>query len=229
LGYCWDENLLNAKNYGIPQNRERVFVVGFKKEREITFPEPIPLESTMQDFLLDNHDSKYNLDKYVLGEKGVNFVTSPKNIKKQYTQINGKRQLCQKRNQQFNWHGDFVFTPQKVDDKYYLSDKVKDYVLSSGTKDFYSKPQTDLEVARPLLSTMHKMHRSGVDNYVTSKGTIRKLHPTECLRLMGFSDSFEQVVSDTRMYMQCGNSIVVDVLMHLLNSINIKEYLSESK
>ena len=219
LGYYWDKDLLNAKNYGIPQNRERIFVVGFKKEREIVFPDPIQLESTMQDFLLDNHESKY-----VLGEKGVNFVTSPKNIKKRYTQINGDIQLCQKKNQQFNWHGDFVFIPEEVDEKYYLSDKVKDYVLSSGTKDFYSKPETDLEVARPLLSTMHKMHRSGVDNYVTSNGSIRKLTPRECLRLMGFSDSFEQVVSDTRMYMQCGNSIVVDVLMHLLDSINIKKY-----
>jgi DNA (cytosine-5)-methyltransferase 1 len=224
LGYYWDEDLLNAKNYGIPQNRERVFVVGFKKERKIVFPDPISLESTMQDFLLDNHESKY-----VLGEKGVNFVTSEKNIKKRYTQINGDIQLCQKKNQQFNWHGDFVFIPEEVDEKYYLSDKVKDYVLSSGTKDFYSKPETDLEVARPLLSTMHKMHRSGVDNYVTSNGSIRKLTPRECLRLMGFSDSFKQVVSDTRMYMQCGNSIVVDVLIHLLNSINISDYYNEDK
>jgi DNA (cytosine-5)-methyltransferase 1 len=231
LGYCWDKSLLNAKDYGIPQNRERVFVVGFKKARKIKFPEPIPLDSTMQDFLIDNHDSKYNLAKYVLGDKGRNFVTSEKNIKKRYTQINGKRQLCQKKNQQFNWHGDFVFTPQEIDDKYYLSDKVRDYVLSPGTKDFYSKPQTDLEVARPLLSTMHKMHRSGVDNYVTSKskGTIRKLHPKECLKLMGFDDSFVQVVSDTRMYMQCGNSIVVNVLMHLLDSINIADFYNEDK
>ena len=220
LEYCWYENLLNAKDYGIPQNRERVFVVGFKKKRKFSFPNPIPLTSTMQDFLQDNFESKY-----VLGDKGINFVTSEKNIKKRYTQINGDIQLCQKRNQQFNWHGDFVFIPEEVEEKYYLSDKVRDYILSPGTKKFYSKPQTDLEVARPLLSTMHKMHRSGVDNYVTSNGSIRKLTPRECLRLMGFSDSFKQVVSDTRMYMQCGNSIVVDVFLHLLDSIKINQYV----
>jgi len=58
------------------------------------------------------------------------------------------------------------------------------------------------------------MHRAGVDNYVThNKGRIRKLTPKECLRLMGFGDGFKQVVSDTQMYRQAGNSIVVDVLI----------------
>ena len=50
---------------------------------------------------------------------------------------------------------------------------------------------------------------------------IRKLTPRECLRLMGFSDNFKIVVSDTQMYKQAGNSMVVDVIMHLINSINI--------
>lgn len=81
------------------------------------------------------------------------------------------------------------------------------------------KPETDLEVARPLLTTMHKMHRAGVDNYVTTDGRLRKLTPRECLRLMGFSDSFKIVVSDTSMYQQAGNSIVVDVLIHIMEQI----------
>ena len=91
--------------------------------------------------------------------------------------------------------------------------------MASGTKGFYSKPATDLEVARPLLTTMHKMHRAGIDNYVTTDGRLRKLTPRECLRLMGFSDNFKIVVSDTAMYQQAGNSIVVDVLIHLLEAI----------
>lgn len=108
-------------------------------------------------------------------------------------------------------------------EKYYLSEKVRKYVLSTGTKNFYSKPKTDLEVARPLLTTMHKMHRAGVDNYVTTDGRLRKLTPRECLRLMGFSDSFKIVVSDTSMYQQAGNSIVVDVLIHIMEQI-LKSY-----
>ena len=91
--------------------------------------------------------------------------------------------------------------------------------MATGTKNFYSKPKTDLEVARPLLTTMHKMHRAGVDNYVTTDGRLRKLTPRECLRLMGFSDNFDIVVSDTAMYQQAGNSIVVDVLIHIMEQI----------
>ena len=71
---------------------------------------------------------------------------------------------------------------------------------------------------------MHKMHRAGVDNYVTHKGKIRKLTPRECLRLMGFRDSFKIDVSDTQAYRQAGNSIVVDVLIALLKSIDISKY-----
>ncbi len=219
-------SVLNARDYGIPQNRERMFVVGFRGdielEQEFEFPVPIPLENKMQDFLLDNVSGAYYLPR-----KGVEFVTSEKNLTKRYTQIDGEVALCQKKNQQFNWHGDFIFVEENKDmektmedlEKYFLSEKVEKYVMSTGTKNFYSRPQTDLEVARPLLTTMHKMHRAGVDNYVHTNGRLRKLTPRECLRLMGFCDSFKIVVSDTSMYQQAGNSIVVDVLIAIMNQI----------
>ncbi len=236
LGYKYFFQVLNAKNYGIPQHRERVFVVGFKdKSVQFSFPSPILLEYRMQDFLEDFIESKYYLK-----EKGVKFVTSSKNKNKRYTQINGEIALCQKANQQFNWHGDFVFEQNSesnftdfifdvndVEEKYYLSDKVSAYVLSSGTKTFKTSTKTDLEVARPLLQSMHKMHRAGVDNYVTHTGRIRKLTPKECLRLMGFRDDFKQVVSDTQMYRQAGNSIVVDVLIALLKQIDITQFITK--
>ena len=226
LNYDFKYTTLNARDFGIPQNRERIFVVGFRKdlvlEKEFEFPKPIELTKTMKDFLIDNVSGKYYLNK-----KGVNFVTSDKNINKRYTQIDGDIQLCQKKNQQFNWHGDFVFVEENKEkektmqdlEKYFLSDKVEKYVLSSGTKGFYSKPEIDLDIARPLVKTMHKMHRAGVDNYVTTQGRIRKLTPRECLRLMGFCDSFKIVVSDTQIYQQAGNSIVVDVLIYIMKSI----------
>ncbi len=234
LGYDFSWSVLNAKDYGIPQNRERLFVVGFRsdlsKRCEFSFPDPIPLEKVMKDFLVDNAPGGYFLPK-----KGVEFVTMEKNLAKRFTQIDGDVQLCQKKNQQFNWHGDFVFqseddaTAHNIPDleKYFLSEKVKKYVLSTGTKNFYSKPEIDLDIARPLLTTMHKMHRAGVDNYVTTQGRLRKLTPRECLRLMGFCDSFKIVVADTSMYQQAGNSIVVDVLIaimtKILNTIDFEE------
>ena len=215
LGYDIKAKVLNAKDYGIPQNRERLFVVGFNKKRKFEFPKPIKLEITMQDLLEDNV-----AEKYFLTEKGIKFVTDKKNLTKRFTQIDGDIALCQKRNQQFNWHGDFVTdnTKQKLE-KYFLSENVKNYVLSTGTKNFYTKPEIDLPIARPLLSTMAKMHRAGVDNYISNGDRIRKLTPRECLRLMGFSDNFKIVVSDTQAYKQAGNSIVVDVLINILNSI----------
>lgn len=237
LGYDVHYRVLNSKDYGIPQNRERVFALGFKKKTDFKFPKPIALEYNMYDFLEDYIDTKY-----FLKEKGVKFVTSHKNREKSYTQVNGDIALCEKRNQQFNWHGDFVYHPvsmneeyelgfdefifdvKDVEEKYYLSDKVKKYVLSSGTKNFKTSTETDLQVARPLLHSMHKMHRAGVDNYVTHKGRIRKLTPRECLRLMGFTDSFKIVVSDTSMYQQAGNSIVVDVLIAILKQLDITRY-----
>jgi DNA (cytosine-5)-methyltransferase 1 len=238
LGYKIFTKVLNSKDYGIPQHRERIVVIGFlEHDVEFDFPAPIPLEYTMQDFLEDYTDSKYYLKS-----KGIKFVTSSKNRAKRYTQINGDIALCQKANQQFNWHGDFVFESMsensttnahfdefifdvnEVEEKYYLSDKVRKYVLSEGTKDFKTTIKTDLEIARPLLQSMHKMHRAGVDNYVTHKGRIRKLTPRECLRLMGFTDDFEIAVSDTQMYRQAGNSIVVDMLIALLKQMDITRF-----
>ena len=123
---------------------------------------------------------------------------------------------------------EFVFDVRDVEEKYYLSEKVKKYVLSPGTKNFRTSTETDLEIARPLLQSMHKMHRAGVDNYVTHKGRIRKLTPRECLRLMGFKDSFRIVCADLQIYRQAGNSIVVDVLIALLKQMDITQYGEEN-
>ena len=237
LGYRIFSKLMNSKDYGIPQHRERIFVVGFlDKQIDFQFPKPIDLNFTMQDFLEDFTDSKYYLK-----EKGIKFVTKKFNRDKKYTQINGDIALCQKANQQFNWHGDFVFEEvnkktkfdefvfnvNDVEEKYYLSKKVEKYVLANGTKNFKTRSKTDLEIARPLLQTMHKMHRAGVDNYVTHHGRIRKLTPRECLRLMGFRDDFKIAVSDTQLYRQAGNSIVSDVLIAILKEMDITLFGSD--
>ena len=103
--------------------------------------------------------------------------------------------------------------------QYFLSDAVREYVLKGGTKSFYQKPETDLKIARTLLSTMGNCHRAGVDNYITINGKLRMLSEREALRLMGFTDDFVQVVSTAQMYKQAGNSIVVDVMLAIVREI----------
>ena len=65
-------------------------------------------------------------------------MTDEKNRTKKFTQIDGEIQLYQKKNQEFNWHGDFVFQSEEEAEeeqipdleKYFLSEKVRKYVLS---------------------------------------------------------------------------------------------------
>ena len=175
-----DYPILNARDFGIPQNRERIFLIGIRNDIKLvqpfTFPKPKELTVTNKDFL-DEHVAP----KYYLGKKGFEFVTThPTRAQVGYT-----IQKCQKANQQFNWNGDFIFEP--------LSDKHNDEILQ----------------------------RAYVGNWNGLNGVIRMYTPRECLRLMGFPDTFKMPHKDNVMWRQSGNSIVVDVLMAIVN--NLKE------
>lgn len=205
--------LLNARDYGIPQTRERLYCIGFKNATDFKYPAPIPLRYRMYDFLEDYIQSPFF-------DEASNCKVLSNTDKQREEIVKG----C--KSESFN---DFVFPVKEIEDKYYLTEKVAKYVLCPGTKTFRTPIKTDLDIARPLLHSMHKMHRAGVDNYVTynkSKGIdgLRKLTPRECLRLMGFKDDFKIVVSNTAAYMEAGNSIVVDVLIALLKQLDITKY-----
>ena len=193
-----EPQVLNASDFGIPQTRRRLFVVGIREDidvNEFVYPKPLGVENlkyTMQDFLEDN--CAFDVTK-------VNFS--------------------------FDINGDIVLRKEKgqPDPKYILTPKVRDYVLTAGTKNFRTSISTDLKIARTLLKTMTQHHRAGVDNYITvgyddeGKKIVRGLTERECLRLMGFPDTFKIVVSTQQMLKQAGNSIVVDVMMAVLKSI----------
>ncbi len=221
LGYKYYSDVLNARDYGIPQNRERLFVVGFREDlslaNQFRFPEKEALNRTMSDFLDDNASGRF-----FLPQKGVEFVTRDSNIEKRFTQINGQVQLCQKKNQQFNWHGDFVFQSEEdavtnniADlESYMLSAKAVKYVLPSGSE-YFSANATSNSIPDGLRE---KLLNEETEQYTVTEGRIRKLTPNECLRLMGFED-FQIVVDDTSMYKQAGNSIVVDVLIRIVEEV----------
>lgn len=66
LGYHVYYKVLNTKDYGIPQNRERIFIVGFKEFRQFSFPKPFALELTLKDMLQKNPNNKYFLNESTL-------------------------------------------------------------------------------------------------------------------------------------------------------------------
>lgn len=71
-GYNNYWKVLNAKDYGIPQNRERVFIVSIRKDIDngmFTFPEGFPLELRLKDMLEDVVD-----EKYYLSDKMTNYI-----------------------------------------------------------------------------------------------------------------------------------------------------------
>lgn len=77
LGYKCYWKVLNAKDYGVPQNRERCFMVSILGDYYYEFPQTIPLEHRLKDLLEDEVDEKYYLsDKAVIGKINTNFQTS---------------------------------------------------------------------------------------------------------------------------------------------------------
>jgi DNA (cytosine-5)-methyltransferase 1 len=129
---------------------------------------------------------------------------------------------------------------KEVDKKYFLSKKILKTIMASGTKNYSAKSEIDLNIARPLCATMHKMHRASQDNYVTDTinrekftdtlekpiSNIRRLTPNECRKLQGFPSDWKFVGSDTQLYRQFGNAVTVDVAYHIAKniteSLNIK-------
>ena len=131
---------------------------------------------------------------------------------------------------------------KEVDSKYYLSEKIKHTILDGGSKNFWSKSQIDLDIARTLTATMVKLHRACQDNYysddyilkgrshkntskeVLFKKPVRRLTPKEALQLQGFSRTFynnaiRAGVSEHQLYKQAGNALSVNTgyaLLHYL-------------
>lgn len=190
LGYHFTWKILDARNYGIPQGRRRLFVVGFKDKKcfdKFSFPEEIELATrplpTMHSMLEEN--------------AAIGSIQSVDGVLQTIDDKKGE-----------------------PDPRYYLSEKLERYVLSPGTKNFmHEDAKTDLPIARALVKNMGNSYRASVNNYVHTHGKIRHLTMREVHRLMGYPDSYNIVVSKAQAYKQAGNSIVVDVMINIERQI----------
>ena len=261
LGYKNYYQVLNAKDFGVPQNRERVFTVSIRLDVPYSwafkFPLRRPLTKRLKDVLEANVNEKYYLlDKQVSGLIDSNYDQNKRFYKVDgvsptiSTMGGGQRQpkivepfavASRGRN------------PDNPSDRTAGSPTVQRLeprldgctnTLTSVQKDNYvaiktaNKTGYDLATDGDGIDLAYpdsKTRRGRVGHSVSktlptsdSQGVmdgyrIRKLTPLECWRLMGFDDTdfhkAEKVNSNTQLYKQAGNSIVVNVLMAILKGL----------
>ena len=191
LGYTNYYKVLNAKDFGVPQNRERVFTVSIRNDIPggFEFPEPEPLTKRLKDMLEDSVDEKYYIKDATSLTIGTNFDT-----------INGGA----------------VGKMHDISRRAYHEDAIAPAMHTCGGGN--TEPKI---VAR--TDTQSTLQAATSDSQGTLDGfRIRKLTPKECWRLMGFDDSdfdkAQKVNSNTQLYKQAGNSIVVNVLEKIINN-----------
>lgn len=143
LGYVWKMKILKATDYGIPQMRSRVYVVGFRKDLQINnfeFPQKQQLTKTVKDFLDKEVDKSF-----YHGEKGFKWVTKEKSLEKRVS-INEDISRTQAANQQFNWCGDMVFRP--IDECLWARSEDKIYVGEFKGQEGVCRKLTPMECLR---------------------------------------------------------------------------------
>lgn len=217
LGYTnyWQD--LNAKNYGVAQNRERCFMFSFLGEYNYHFPQPIPLTKRIRDYLEGVVDDKFYVsDKTLKGfakhakkqnEKGNGFHAVVKDVDDISSTIKAR------------YYKDGSDCLIKVAGRINSSQDGKvvytDGIALTLTSGHYNVPK----IAEP---TIRKSYES-----VKLQHSIRKLTPREAGRLMDVSDEdidkMAAVNSNTQLYKQFGNSIVVDVMCAMFKNLNINQ------
>ena len=198
LGYksYWQD--LNATDYGIPQSRNRCFMVSILGNYSYTFPKPIPLKLKLKDILEDNVDEKYFLsDKMIQGMLTTNF----RNYKLE-------NKLLDKEGIANTIVARYEGSPQCIGTyQYAKSDK-------------FMQGRDRLQLKKQISDTLQTTQKEGI---VNANFEIRKLTPRECFRLMGVKDEdFNKVCknqNDSSLWHLAGDSIVVNVLMAIFKEL----------
>lgn len=197
LGYKNYYQVLNAKDYGIPQNRERVFVISILNGGEFNFPIKEELKIKLRDLLEETVDEKFLLNEEQI-ERMLNTTYESGTYDKR-VQGDICRTLCAR---------DYK-DPKCVE---IFNFRYDEGIRVKKDKDIMYCVVAALGEGGGLCQPFFKFNKE-----------VRKLTPKECFRLMGFDDEdFEkakEVNSNTQLYKQAGNSIVVNVLERIFENL----------
>ena len=203
LGYHVYAQVLNSKDYGIPQNRERIFIVGFKEFRELRFPKKMELKLRLKDLLEKEVD-----EKYYLSDKKIAFLKRAEG-----TTFNINKDLLKKELNDLS---------RTITSSYYKAGRTEQYISHS----LYPRSSKTGKGGSGHLSKADGTSYcvdTGCSQGVEVNKRIRRLTPLECWRLQGYTDEqfnkAQKVNSDTQLYKQAGNSITVNVMVELFKKI----------
>ena len=216
--------ILNAKEHAIPQNRERVFLIGIRDDNDNNFRFPIEehLTKKLKDILENDVD-----EKYFLREASLNNLLKKQDFNKfkpleelsEYSNVISAR--CNKVSNDNPFLKVFENTNPSEQGIKIKSATSKGYEEAvDGDSISLAHPTSNTRrgrVGKQISQTIDCDSNMGVmNNY-----QIRRLTPRECFRLMDFPESFKWLCSDSQAYKQAGNSIVVNVLYKILKNLNL--------
>tara|TARA_R100000988_G_scaffold102623_1_gene78777 strand:- start:753 stop:1877 length:1125 start_codon:yes stop_codon:yes gene_type:complete len=216
--------VINSKNLNVPQNRERVFIIGIKDDKDnvFQFPKDEPLTKKLKDVLENEVDENYFLDEKKVNEMLLNTNNSQESKIISYTRDNkGKilnRQLKDISNTLHTASGGGGNTDQFL------------LVKSANSKGYEEATEGDSinftrlhsETRRGRVGKQIAQSLECISNQATLKqDTIRRLTPRECFRLMDFPETFTWSCSDSQAYKQAGNSIVVKCLEKIIAKLKL--------
>lgn len=215
LGYTNYWQVLNAKDYGVPQNRERVFVISILgKHKPYKFPEGFGLKKCLADLLEETVEEKYYINKpFKLVDKG--------RVKAEFTNINfDQAKRIYGTDSYFQTLGAKERGTNNILIEAYLTDfsykQVSQILSEQGictTLDTMQGGYREPKILIPQATTSTKQDIVRIEDFYK----VRKLTPKECFRLMGLNDKeIDKIqatgLSNAQQHKMAGNSIVVQVL-----------------
>lgn len=234
IGYNTYCKVLNAKDFGVPQNRERVYAISIRKDiynKTFEFPKPFKLTKRLKDILEPNVDKRFYLKQELIDR--FKFVKQNKSDKVTTSPVGDLNHFAHR-------HMNCVFGDKSISPTLSTmqggNTQPKVLIKANNLLGYNEAKDGDsISLDHPNSTKKHSRVTKDVSRTLTTsqdvgvillngyKFSIRKLTPKECWRLMGFKDSqFEKaqsVCSNTQLYKQAGNSIVVDVLMYIFKNL----------